>query len=173
MCFTLRLHMSATPTRVGLTQALGGEKRSVAVLSATAIHRVRLAVLFGKIAGALPLRPSSQGALTVCMRYVRWLRCLCVLSCGLSVSDAVTSDTSGCRFSGRAQASGLRSFGKCANASPSPASFPPNKSFKPTPHRGGNSVLYATLHAVAAPLWVGLTPALGHCTHTFTRRRNA
>ena len=136
MCFKLRSHMSAAPPRVGLTQALGGEKRSVAVLSATAIHRLRLAVLFGKIAGALPLRPSSQGALTVCMRYVRWLRCLCVLSCGLSVSDAVTSDTSGCRFSGRAQASGLRPFGKCANASPSPASFPPNKSFKPTPCRG-------------------------------------
>ena len=36
-----------------------------------------------------------------------------------------------------------------------------NSSFKPTPHRGVNSVLYATLHAVAAPLWVGLTPALG------------
>ena len=35
-----------------------------------------------------------------------------------------------------------------------------NSSFKPTPHRGVNSVLYATLHAVAAPLWVGLTPAL-------------
>ena len=36
-----------------------------------------------------------------------------------------------------------------------------NSSFKPTPHRGGDSVLYATLHAVAAPLWVGLTQALG------------
>ena len=36
-----------------------------------------------------------------------------------------------------------------------------NSSFKPTPHRGVNSVLYATLHAVAAPLRVGLTPALG------------
>ena len=36
-----------------------------------------------------------------------------------------------------------------------------NSSFKPTPHRGVNSVLYATLHAVAAPLWVGLTQALG------------
>ena len=35
-----------------------------------------------------------------------------------------------------------------------------NSSFKPTPHRGVNSVLYATLHAVAAPLWVGLTQAL-------------
>jgi len=37
----------------------------------------------------------------------------------------------------------------------------PNKSFKPTPHRGVNSVLCATLHAVAAPLWGGLTLALG------------
>ena len=37
----------------------------------------------------------------------------------------------------------------------------PNKSFKPTPHRGVNSVLYATLHAVATPPWGGLTPALG------------
>ena len=38
---------------------------------------------------------------------------------------------------------------------------PPNNSFKPTPHRGINSVLYATLHAVVATLWVGLTQALG------------
>ena len=52
-------------------------------------------------------------------------------------------------------------FGKFATALPSPASDPPNKSFKPTPHRGVNSVLYATLHAVATPLWGGLTPALG------------
>ena len=37
----------------------------------------------------------------------------------------------------------------------------PNKSFKPTPHRGGSSVFCATLHAVAAPPWGGLTPALG------------
>ena len=29
---------------------------------------------------------------------------------------------------------------------------PPNNSFKPTPHRGVNSVLCATLHAVATPL---------------------
>ncbi len=36
----------------------------------------------------------------------------------------------------------------------------PNNSFKPTPHRGVNSVLCATLHAVATPLWGGLTPAL-------------
>ena len=38
---------------------------------------------------------------------------------------------------------------------------PPNNSFKPTPHRGINSVLCATLHAVATPLRGGLTQALG------------
>ena len=52
-------------------------------------------------------------------------------------------------------------FGKLATALPSPASGPPNKSFKPTPHRGVNSVLCATLHAVATPTWGGLTQALG------------
>jgi hypothetical protein len=36
----------------------------------------------------------------------------------------------------------------------------PNNSFKPTPHRGVNSVLCATLHAVATPLRGGLTQAL-------------
>jgi hypothetical protein len=36
-----------------------------------------------------------------------------------------------------------------------------NNSFKPTPHRGVNSVLCATLHAVATPLRGGLTQALG------------
>ena len=52
-------------------------------------------------------------------------------------------------------------FGNYAKVSLSPGSFAPNKSFKPTPHRGVNSVLYATLHAVATPPWGGLTPALG------------
>ena len=37
----------------------------------------------------------------------------------------------------------------------------PNNSFKPTPHRGVDSVLCATLHAVATPLRGGLTQALG------------
>ena len=37
----------------------------------------------------------------------------------------------------------------------------PNNSFKPTPHRGVNSVLCATLHAVATPSRGGLTQALG------------
>ena len=76
-------------------------------------------------------------------------------------TDTVASVTSGGKFAGARSGVPASSFGKSAKASPLPASLPPNKSFKPTPHRGINSVLCATLHAVAAPLWVGLTPALG------------
>jgi hypothetical protein len=64
-------------------------------------------------------------------------------------------------------------FGKSPKVSPSPASFAPNKSFKPTPHRGVNSVLYATLHALATPLWGGLTPALGTSGRPSTNSENA
>ena len=76
-------------------------------------------------------------------------------------TDTVASVTSGGKFAGARSGVPASSFGKSAKASPLPASLPPNKSFKPTPHRGINSVLCATLHAVAAPLWVGLTQALG------------
>jgi len=83
------------------------------------------------------------------------------LTVGTFAPDAVASVTASGQFVWRAQASGLRSFVPLAMTSPSPASFAPNSSFKPTPHRGVNSVLYATLHAVATPPWGGLTPALG------------
>ena len=65
------------------------------------------------------------------------------------------------KFRGCALGLSRFNFGKSPKASPSPASFAPNKSFKPTPHRGVNSVLCATLHAVATPPSGGLTPALG------------
>ena len=71
------------------------KKRFVVVPPALAIYRLRLAVLFGQIAGALPLRPSPQCALTVCMRCVHRLRILRFLSFGFSAPDAVTSDRSG------------------------------------------------------------------------------
>jgi hypothetical protein len=76
-------------------------------------------------------------------------------------TDAVASETSGGRFLGARSGVPASIFGKCAKVSLLSASFAPNKSFKPTPHRGVNSVLYATLHAVATPPWGGLTPALG------------
>ena len=65
------------------------------------------------------------------------------------------------KFHGCASRLSRFNFGNCAKVSLSPASLAPNKSFKPTPHRGINSALYATLHAVATPPWGGLTPALG------------
>ena len=49
--------------RRGLTQALGGEKRSVVVLFASAALWLRSAWLFGQVLGPLPLRSSSSGAL--------------------------------------------------------------------------------------------------------------
>jgi hypothetical protein len=42
----------------------------------------------------------------------------------------------------------------------------PNNSFKPTPHRGVNSALCATLRAVATPPRGGLTQALGGKNHS-------
>ena len=49
-----------------------------------------------------------------------------------------------------------------------------NNSFKPTPHRGVNSVLCATLHAVATPPRGGLTQALALMLWltSFQRERN-
>ena len=75
-------------------------------------------------------------------------------------TDAVASETSDWRFSSARSGLPASAFGKCAKVSFSRGSFAPNKSFKPTPHRGVNSVLCATLHAVATPPWGGLTQAL-------------
>jgi len=47
-----------------------------------------------------------------------------------------------------------------------------NKWFKPTPHRGVNSVLCATLHAVATPPQGGLTQALGLASQVFNHGEN-
>jgi hypothetical protein len=74
MCFTLRLHTSAAPPRVGLTQALGGKKHLAALSLATAIDRLRPAWLFGLFSGTLLLRSSPLCALTLRMRCVARLR---------------------------------------------------------------------------------------------------
>ena len=117
-------------------------------------------LLFGLLPAALFLRSSSHGALTHYTRCVGRLRKRCL-------AWSVSRSSHGCfgyvQLGVRGCASGLShfNFGKSPKALPSPGSFAPNKSFKPTPHRGVNSVLYATLHAVATPPWGGLTPALG------------
>ena len=125
------------------------------------IHLLRLVLLFGQVLGALLLRLGSSGALK--------LRCVAFagfgnggwFSVGLFAPDTVASVTAGGKFPGRARAPGLRFSAGASGLGAHRHPPPPNNSFKPTPHRGVNSVLYATLHAVATPLWGGLTQALG------------
>ena len=74
MCFTLRLHMSAAPPRVGLTQALGGRKAFDCFAFQCSFPRLRLALLFGLFPATLLLRSGPFGALTLRMRCVRPLR---------------------------------------------------------------------------------------------------
>ena len=131
---------------------------SCAVSSAT--YQLRSALLFGWFLGASLLRSSPLCALTHRMRCVGRLRTRRSSSLG---SQRLSRGFGHGRLRVRKARSSVRAsvFGKFAGVSVSSASFPPNKSFKPTPHRGVNSVLYATLHAVATPPWGGLTPALG------------
>ena len=153
------LHAVAAPLWVGLTQALGGRKAFDCFAFQCFLPRLRLAPPFGQVVGALLLRSSLSGALIHRIRCIgrlrrqSWHRQLTGYWYG-RFGD-VRREVLGC-------ASGLShfNFGNCAKVSLLPASLAPNKSFKPTPHRGVNSVLYATLHAVATPPWGGLTPAL-------------
>ena len=124
-------------------------------------HRLRLVLLFGHVLGAFFFgwvrQARSQLACVVFSGFVNggWL------TVGLFAPDTVASVTAGGEFSGRARALGLRFSASASEFGSHRYPPPPNKSFKPTPHRGVNSVLCATLHAVATPPWGGLTPALG------------
>ena len=93
MCFTLRLHMSATPPRVGLTQALGGS-------NPYAVHRDRLARCSGhfhavavfnccacSVQQSCNASDSSSGALTLRMRCVHRLRNQRASSLGFPTPD--------------------------------------------------------------------------------------
>ena len=120
-----------------------------------------MVLLFGQIVGTLLLRSSPSGALTHRMRYVGRLRKQCLvwaniprLTRSLRLHPTESSQVRVGAFSLRLSAS---ASGLGAHRHPTP----PNNSFKPTPHRGVNSVLCATLHAVATPLRGGLTQALG------------
>ncbi len=155
------LHAVATPPQGGLTPALGGRKAlcscfvrnggsSASVGIALQISCPHVATSFESVGRAHISYALSWSA----SETVIDLRSVCRSRWGRFGN--IQLKVLGCapRLSGF-------DFGKSTKASPSPTSFPPNKSFKPTPHRGVNSVLYATLHAVAAPPWGGLTPALG------------
>ena len=60
MCFTLRLHTSAAPPRVGLTQALGGRKAFDCFVFQCLLSRLQLTLLFGQVVGTLLLRLLRQ-----------------------------------------------------------------------------------------------------------------
>jgi hypothetical protein len=116
--------------RRGLTQALGGKKHSAVASSALQLAG------FGQ-------HCSSDGSGSRCFfGQVRRTRSsiTCVAFVGFGITgrltadtfapDAVASDTAGGRFTWRARASGLRSFGPVAMPSPSPASFAPRACYE-------------------------------------------
>ena len=83
---------------------------------------------------------------------LRWPASETVIGRGqFPVTHTVASVTSSGLFAGARPGLPTSAFGKCAKVLLSPASFAPNKSFKPTPHRGVNSVLYATLARYRRP----------------------
>ena len=135
-CFTLRLHASAAPPRVGLTQALGGRKALDCFAFQCFLSRLRLAPLFGQVVGTLLLRSSSHGALTHRMRCVRRLRKRWLVA--VSVSRLTRSLRLHSAESSRVR---VRAFPLRFSASAPRCDLhrrppPPNNSFKPTPYRG-------------------------------------
>ena len=132
----------------------------MALLPNAHFFRLRLGLLFGRFHAALLLRSSSSGALMHRIRCVGRLRKRC-FACSAFPQLTRLLRLHPAEIRGCAPGLSRFNFGNSAKVSLLPASFAPNKSFKPTPHRGVNSVLCATLHAVATPPWVGLTPALG------------
>ena len=150
-CFTLRLHASAAPPRVGLTQALGGRKAlcsfavrncdssaSVGVALRTSSRLVAPSVeFFWRAHTSHALRSQASEALIRVIRFPRLIRSLRLHP---AESSRVRARAFPLRFS--AGASGLG-----AHRHPPP----PNNSFKPTPCRGVGHVLYATLAHVRRP----------------------
>jgi hypothetical protein len=151
MCFALRLHTSAAPPRVGLTQALGGRKAFGGFAFQCFLPWLRLALLFGRFHAALLLRSRSCGALTHRMRCVGRLRKRCLVSAGapLFTLSFLTGPAESLRV--RVVAFPLRLSASAPGSDLYRHPPPPNNSFKPTPHRGVNSVLCATLARCRRP----------------------
>ena len=163
-CFTLRLHASAAPPRVGLTQALGDKKHSAVALPAVQV--------FG-----FAQHCSSDGS---------WARCLfgqvrdarshvaCVALAGFGSDDhhlPVFPHLIHCFGHGRlqifwrAQAAGLR-FSVSASAVQRRGLPSRLTSRSSRPRVVASATCYALrLHVSAAPPQGGLTPALGGKEH--------
>jgi hypothetical protein len=128
-CFTLRLHASAAPPRVGLTQALGGKKHSVVLLCKTVTLSASASLALRTQSRPVLLRPGPSGALTLRMRCVARLRKrrLAWSVCPLPIQSLRVQPADRSRGA----------LKQCGFATPRP----PNNSFKPTPHRGSARVL--------------------------------
>jgi hypothetical protein len=160
-CYALRLHAVATPLWGGLTLALGGRKAfgscvcrngdssaSVDIALRTSCRRV--ATSFESVERAHTSRALSCSASETMIG----LRSVCRSRCGRFGNIQLI--VLWCAQATRLRFSASPSWLHSRQHPP-----PPNNSFKPTPHRGVNSVLCATLHAVATPMRGGLTQALG------------
>ena len=116
----------------------------------TPTYRLRSALLFGRFLGALLLRSSLWCALTRRMRFVGRLRKRRLSSSGFPRLNRGFGH-------GRLRVHKARSivwasvFGQLVRSSAFRGSVTPNKSFKPTPCRGGSHVLCATLARVRRP----------------------
>ena len=115
------------------------------------LYRLRLVLLSGRFFSALLLRSSLSGALIHHMCCVGRLRKRCLVS--VSVPLLMLSFLTGPAESLRVR---VRVFPLRFSASAPRLRFyrhpkPPNNSFKPTPHRGVNSVLCATLARCRRP----------------------
>ena len=151
MCFALRLHMSATPSQGGLTQALGGRKAFCS-----------FALQHGDFTGFGSYCSSDK--FSARCHFVQVCRArsnvACVAFAGFGCNELHRLGSprrTRCfgiiRLKVHEARSGIpaSAFGKSATASPSPGSSAPNNSFKPTPCRGVGHVLYATLAHVRRP----------------------
>ena len=169
-CFALRLHASAAPPRVGLTQALGGRKAFDCCAFKCSPSRLRVAPLFGQVVGTLLLRSSSHGALTQRMRCVDRLRKRCLVS--VSVPLLTLSFLTGPAESSRC-ASGLSRFGfrqVCQGVTC--IGIHRRLTIRSSrPHVVASATCFTLrLHVSAAPPRVGLTQALGgRKTFVFSR----
>jgi hypothetical protein len=158
MCFTLRLHMSATPTQGGLTQALGGNKHSLQLHWLTCSTAPLIAAPLLPSATALNVS-SCQALLRKVCRARLHITCVslagfgngvcCRSACPLLIPSFLTSPAESSRVRVRtfplrfsASAPGLNLYGRPP---------PPNNSFKPPPCRGVGHVRCATLARVRRP----------------------
>jgi hypothetical protein len=136
MCYALRLHMSAAPPRVGLTQALGGRKAVCSFVVRGGGSSASVGVALRTQLGAFFFdRVRLARSHIACVAFAGfgnsgWLMV------GLFAPDTVASVTPGGEFSGRARAPGLRFSASASGLGSHRHPSPPNNSFKPTPHRG-------------------------------------